>query len=147
MKKPRRAADLSKTVCMDLARGFHRVRAEMVAHAERYAREAGVEASLLALIHVLGLRGPTRMSDLAERTVIAAPSITRRAKQLEALGLAVRERAPTSDREVLIRLTEAGRALFERSFRFIHDEHARYFDDRLGAAEQRQLLALLERLR
>ena len=85
-------------------------------------------------------------NDLAQRTVIASPTLTRRAQQLEDLGLARRQRSETSNREVLLTLTAAGQRAFEESFRYIHDEHARYFDERLKPSEQRQLLALLNRL-
>jgi DNA-binding MarR family transcriptional regulator len=146
-KSPKPSArDLSPHRCMDLSRGFHRVRAEMVRHAEDWAAKAGMEAAHLGMLHVLGLRGPTRMSDLAKRTVIASPTLTRRAQQLETMGLARRERSETSNREVLLMLTDAGVRAFEESFRYIHDEHEKYFDDRLKPNEQRQLLALLGRL-
>jgi DNA-binding MarR family transcriptional regulator len=141
------ARELSPARCMELSRGFHRVRAEMSRHAEDWAATAGMEAVHLGMLHVLGLRGPTRMSDLAQRTVIASPTLTRRAQQLEDMGLARRERSETSNREVLLTLTDAGQRAFEESFRSIHDEHARYFDERLKPSEQRQLLDLLNRLR
>lgn len=145
-KKTLSARDLSPNRCMQLARGVHRVREEMLRHADAWAAKAGMEAVHLGMLHVLGLRGPTRMSDLAKRTVIASPTLTRRAQQLETMGLARRERSETSNREVLLTLTDAGQRAFEESFRYIHDEHAKYFDGRLKPNEQQRLLTLLERL-
>ncbi len=88
------------------------------------------------------------MGQLARSVVLASADMTRRAKQLEALGLVARERSQASQREVLIALTPAGEALFAGSFFHLHAEHDAWFSARLTKAEQRErgkLLAKLDR--
>ena len=132
--------------CMDIARGLHRARKHLVAHARALAREAGLEDVHISMIDVLGLRGPLKMGDLAARMVIGGANNTRRAKELEHKGLVVRQRSEVSNREVIIRLTKEGEAFFQRSFRRLHDAHRDYLASGLTVAEQKQLLALLDKL-
>ena len=84
--------------------------------------------------------------ELAQRVVVDAAGMTRRAKQLEDRGLIARERSEQSQREVFVRLTKAGEELFGRSFGHLHATHGAYFNDRLSTKEQRQLAALLAKL-
>ena len=109
-------------------------------------RLSHLEVAHLSMLHALGLGGEMRMSDLASRVVVGAATVTRRAKQLEQRGLVRRKRSDESQREVLIRLTTKGGALFERSFAHLHAEHRSYFDDRFTKEEQKELQRLLERL-
>ena len=145
-REDRSTLDLTGDRCMNLSRGLHRSRAQMVRHAVDYARSEGLEATHLSILHVLGLGGPMPMGHLAERMVIGAATATRRAKQLEQRGLVSRQRSPESNRVVVIRLTETGEALFQQSFRHVHDAHAEYFDEHLTEADQGALLALLNKL-
>jgi len=142
----RSAKELSTDRCIALAYGIHRARNALESHLEAFARGHGLEVAHLSILHVLGLGGETRMKDLASRVVVGAATITRRAKQLEERGLVCRKRSSESQREVLIRLTASGEAMFEMSFSHLHDEHRKYFDDRFTPDEQRQLLRLLEML-
>jgi DNA-binding MarR family transcriptional regulator len=140
------ARKLGKELAIRVAMELHRCHRDLVAHAEAFGAKEGLEVVHLSIVHSLGLRGPVKMGELARASVIGAPDMTRRAKQLEARGLVVRERSTSSQREVLIALTPAGQALFARSFTQLHASHQAYFDAGLSAAEQRELGRLLAKL-
>jgi DNA-binding MarR family transcriptional regulator len=96
---------------------------------------------------------PLTSTDLARALVTSNASITKRMVQLEALGLAVRERSSADRRVVYIRLTDAGTAKidaavpaqigFEQTIESALSPDQR--DD--FEAALRQILAELERLR
>jgi DNA-binding MarR family transcriptional regulator len=129
-----------------VAMDVHRCHRDLLAHAEAFGAKEGLEVIHLSIVHSLGLRGPVKMGELARATVIGAPDMTRRAKQLEERGLVARERSTSSQREVLIALTPTGQALFARSFTYLHGAHQAYFDGVLTATEQRELGRLLAKL-
>jgi DNA-binding MarR family transcriptional regulator len=143
---PRDARKLGDERAIRVAIDLHRAHRDLLAHAEAFGAKEGLEVIHLSIVHSLGLRGPVTMGALARATVIGAPDMTRRAKQLEERGLVSRERSASSQREVVIALTPAGQALFARSFTHLHGAHAAYFDARLSAAEQRELGRLLAKL-
>src|SRR5262245_28674097 len=60
----------------------------------------------------LGVGQPLRMCDLARRSLLTKSHTTQVVKQLEARGLARRERSRESDREVLASLTLEGQERF-----------------------------------
>ena len=129
-----------------LAMGLHRGHRALLAHAEAFGAAQGLEVIHLSILHSLGLGGPKNMGQLARSVVMAAADLTRRAKQLEKRGLVKRERAPHSQREVLITLTPEGEAMFQRSFTHLHSAHDAWFNARLSRAEQKELGKLLARL-
>jgi DNA-binding MarR family transcriptional regulator len=131
---------------IQLAMGIHRAHRDLLVHAAEFGAQHRLEVIHLSILHALGLRGPQKMGDLARTVVIGAPDMTRRGRQLEARGLVSRQRSPESQREVLMALTAAGQALFDRSFRHLHAAHKKYFDARLTVAEQRALDKLLAKL-
>jgi DNA-binding MarR family transcriptional regulator len=142
----RDARKLGERPAIRVAIEVHRCHRDLLAHAEAFGAKEALEVIHLTIIHSLGLRGPLKMGELARATVIGAPDMTRRAKQLEERGLVARERSSSSQREVLISLTAAGQALFARSFTHLHAAHEAYFDAGLTPAEQRELGRLLAKL-
>jgi DNA-binding MarR family transcriptional regulator len=96
---------------------------------------------------------PLTSTDLARALVTSNASITKRMVQLEALGLAVRERSSADRRVVYVRLTDAGTAKidvavpaqigFEQTIESaLSPDQRDHFETAL-----RQILAELERLR
>ena len=66
--------------------------------------------------------GTWRLHDLAERIGVEAPSITRKAQQLEQAGLLSRERDPLDGRAFSVQVTPAGRIVaikLEAAQRFV----------------------------
>jgi DNA-binding MarR family transcriptional regulator len=89
--------------------------------------------------------GPMRLNDLARRMGVSAPTASRAVDALEALGLVGRAPDPDDRRALRLDLTPAGRTLFgERTARAV--EAFAPAAKSLSAAEQKQLLALLERM-
>ncbi len=64
---------------------------------------------------VLWERDGLTVGEIAERVFLDSPTVTPLLKRLEAAGLVSRDRSPLDERQVLITLTEAGRALRKRS--------------------------------
>lgn len=109
-----------------------------------------VEGSGLALpymhtLELLGLYGPTRMTDLAQKLCISTGTLTVRVDKLEKDGLVERTANPDDRRSLFIGLTNRGQALFNE-----HDKAHVQMTARLTAdltdsqkAQLQQLLLVL----
>jgi len=64
---------------------------------------------------VLWERDGLTVGEIAERVFLDSPTVTPLLKRLESAGLVSRDRSPLDERQVLITLTDAGRALRKRS--------------------------------
>jgi DNA-binding MarR family transcriptional regulator len=84
----------------------------------RHARVADVEMDLdgprASALSVLVFAGAMPLGRLAELEQVSPPAITKTVTALETAGLAVRERSKDDRRVVLVRATDAGRALLLR---------------------------------
>jgi DNA-binding MarR family transcriptional regulator len=81
------------------------------------ARQAGVEIDQagLAVLYVLNEeKNSLRVTDVAARLAIDAPAVTRKAQQLERLGLVTRARDADDARASRLRLSPEGRRVFKR---------------------------------
>jgi DNA-binding MarR family transcriptional regulator len=84
---------------------------------EHLARQAGVEIDQagLAVLYVLNDETSSlRITDVAGRLGIDAPAVTRKAQQLERLGLVTRARDADDARASRLRLSPEGRRVFKR---------------------------------
>jgi DNA-binding MarR family transcriptional regulator len=92
-------------------------------------REAprSLSLSTLSALARLESEGPLRVSDLTEREALTQPGMTLLVKRLAEAGLAERVPDPTDRRAVLVRVTDAGRALLADR----RDARARILRDRL----------------
>ncbi len=115
-------------------------------HDSSLVAKLGISASEFDIIATLGNTDGLRMCDLASKTLMSAPNITRVVKKLEESRLVERTRAVTSDREVLARLTPAGERVFDESYPVVVDGVRAFFDAHLDADEQEQLIELLQKL-
>lgn len=106
----------------------------------------GLSGAEMNVIDSLGNTPGMRMGEVARRMLIAAPNVTRLVKRLEGRGLVRRERSSDSDREVIVRLTRRGEALFEKTYPTGVAAVVRWLDGALDARQQAALLALLRRL-
>ncbi|HET6664620.1 MAG TPA: MarR family transcriptional regulator [Acidimicrobiales bacterium] len=88
-----------------------------------------------------------RMSDLAAQTSLTPSGLTRAIDRLEAAGLVERLPCPSDRRGAFASLTPAGLARIRAAIgpHLHHVEH--YFTSALAADEQRQLAALLRKVR
>ena len=64
---------------------------------------------------VLWERDGLAVKEIADRLMLESSTLTPLLKRLEAAGLAVRRRSAEDERQVLVELTDAGRALQERA--------------------------------
>ena len=64
---------------------------------------------------VLWERSPLNVSELCEQLLLETPTITPLLKRLEARGLVRRSRSAEDERQVILSLTDAGRALRRRA--------------------------------
>jgi DNA-binding MarR family transcriptional regulator len=96
-------------------------------------------------LRVLGDRDATRVSDLADALRIAPRSATEVADGLETRGLVERAADPADRRAVLLRLTDAGRAIRDE-VAVARAADARTFFGRLGAEDRAALARLLREL-
>jgi DNA-binding MarR family transcriptional regulator len=81
------------------------------------ARQAGddIEQAGIAVLYVLHAEeGSLRITDLAARLGIDPPAVTRKAQQLERLGLVSRERDADDARACLLQLTPEGHQVLSR---------------------------------
>ena len=82
-----------------------------------FARQAGVDIDQagLAVLYVLhGEKAALRITDLAGRLSIDAPAVTRKAQQLERLGLVSRAKDADDARACRLRLTPQGRRVVKK---------------------------------
>jgi DNA-binding MarR family transcriptional regulator len=96
-------------------------------------------------LRVLGEKEGTRVSDLADALRIAPRSATEVADGLEARGLVERAPDPADRRAVLLRMTDAGRAIRDE-VAVARAADARAFFGRLPAEDRATLARLLREL-
>ncbi len=115
------------------------------AAAEQSAAHAAFSKQELLAIDVLGVRGPSRMGEIASHLGVGQSAVTPLVDRLEAAGAAHRRRSETDRRAWVVELSTAGAAVFA-------DETAAY--ERVAAAmltplspdERETLVALLGRV-
>lgn len=101
--------------------------------------------NVLRILRGAGQEG-TPTLDIADRMIQKAPGITRLLDKLEAKRLVRRERCPQDRRQVLCSITDAGLRLLAALEQPMAKSGTRAMDP-LTAAEQRHLIAMLERVR
>ncbi len=134
------------TPTLGLLRSLVRAAQQLQTWLHENAAGYGLSSSEFDLVLTLGNTEGLRMCDAATRMLTSAPNLTRVAKRLEDRGLVERRRSSESDREVIVRLTPAGIALFEAAYPQAYQLWRERFDARLTEREQADLAALLVRL-
>ena len=112
----------------------------------RVLAEAGVDPATLDLLSVLRRSGPPyelSTRELGARTLVTAGAISQRVARAERSGLVAR--APGPSRAVLVRLTEAGHALIERTVDRVLGREAELVSG-LSAQQRQALVGLLDGL-
>ncbi|MGQ9928127.1 MAG: MarR family winged helix-turn-helix transcriptional regulator [Chloroflexaceae bacterium] len=112
----------------------------------RVLRTFNLSPSQFAVLLLLDREAGWRLTDLSERLLVDKSTITRIIDRLESAGLVRREADPDDRRVQRVVLTGQGQETRDRA----RTAHERSIERRMGALdpdEQRQLLALLTRLR
>lgn len=81
---------------------------------ERALKDAGVPMSVWRALLTVQRMEPCTMNELARYTTLERSSLTRTLDQMEDDGLVTRTTPPHDRRQVLVALTSAGRAAYER---------------------------------
>ncbi len=99
------------------------------------------------VIRVLADSGPTELdaTEIAARSVILTPSLTRILRALEDRGIIVRSKADNDGRRWEISLTDDGRILFDAIAPQTETAY-RSIEEKLGKEDCAMLLSLLEKL-
>lgn len=109
-------------------------------------RKLGVYPGQNFLLEALRGEAPLTTGELARRMHVEVPTAVRMIQRMEAAGLLARAPDPTDRRRVRISLTPEGREAAEAVPRLLDGVAERALRG-LSAAERRQLVALLERVR
>ena len=117
--------------------------AERLAH-HRRTRIVHGEAtpSRLTALGILEAAGPLRISDLAARTAVGLPAMSRIVERLGQCGWATRHPDPTDHRACLVSITEAGTGLLDA----LRRERAGRLAPGLARLQPQQIAALLAAL-
>lgn len=107
--------------------------------------DAGVTEQQWRVLRVLDERGAMDATEIAERSVLLLPSLTRILQTLTAKGLITRAAHPTDRRKQLVTITAAGQSLIAENLRE-SQELTQWLRDSMGEERLDQLLDLLNEL-
>lgn len=113
--------------------------------AQAYPRQAGLSMSDGRCLAAIGSFAPLSVNDLAQQANLNKSQASRAAQALVAQGLVDKQDHPGDGRGVVLTLTEAGRAAWQRAMALI-DQRNQQIVACLSADEQATLSALLDRL-
>lgn len=134
-----RAIALSLTLARIAA--THQYQSERVVH-----RERGWSYSGFRVLYMIWLSEPVEARDLARFAGVSRQTTSTVLSTLEAAQLVVRRQTSTTDRRLVsVRLTATGRAAVEEAIGAQNELESDWFSV-LSAAEQKQLLEMLERV-
>jgi DNA-binding MarR family transcriptional regulator len=124
----------------------HLVRAVMRTHqaiVQAFTRAVGIPSSRLVLMHIIATceTGDLGIMEIARQLGVNAAAITRQVQDMEAAGLVSRGTDPIDKRRSPVRLTETGRASFERLHQRAHN-----FERNLGASVSAEDIATAVRV-
>jgi len=147
-KSQRQLGHPAASRAQELSFGVLRAAAVIRRAVERALTGSGLSGAQYQVLRVLQLAGADGLPTLAvrDRLVDAAPGVTRLLERLARTGLVVRERTARDQRQVICRLTAAGRAALTSVEPGVHAAVERA-GARLTGAEQRACIRLLDTLR
>lgn len=110
-----------------------------------YTREFGLSIPEWRVMANLGRFGPLNAGELAERSSLDKPKVTRALQRLEARGLTERGIVPADRRQVRLALTRRGRLMFRQIAALALDWEAQLLAS-LDETERRRLDRILTKL-
>jgi MarR family transcriptional regulator, 2-MHQ and catechol-resistance regulon repressor len=129
-------------VVRDLATAYQ----AFAAYSEAHVRQFDLTPAQFDVIATLGNTNGLCMGELGEKTLITKGTLTGVIDRLIQKQLVCRETPAENRRNVLVQLTPAGQAVFDRVFP-LHIAHLKERFDKLDPAELELLKVLLDRLR
>lgn len=139
-------SEKEEEVCISIFRSVMRARHRLLAHGSSVAKEFGLHIAELNVIDMLGKLGPITMGALSRTTFISPSNTTHTVKKLELTGLVARQRSSTSERMVMVSLTDTGQQIFKACYPRILMTVEADLEQRLNTAERATLAKLLEKL-
>ncbi|MEM6461433.1 MAG: homoprotocatechuate degradation operon regulator HpaR [Pseudomonadota bacterium] len=107
--------------------------------------ELGVTEQQWRVLRVLAEEGPMDPTDIADKSCLLLPSLTRILKFLEVSGLATRKRDESDGRRFVVEITADGRRLIEKNARISNRIYAD-IETAFGTQKMDTLLDLLDEL-
>ena len=132
--------------CTSVFHDVMRIRHTFHLMAARVAETFDLQSTEMSALDTLGKFGPLTMGQLAKQSFISPTNTTRTVKNLVERKLVRRERSPTSDREVIVSLTAAGRKVFRKSYPQMVHEVNDLLSYKLTGKERKALAAILAKL-
>jgi DNA-binding MarR family transcriptional regulator len=120
--------------------GRLRLSVTRLARLMRQQAASGLSPTLLAALATVEAAGPLTLGELACREQVAPPTITKAVSGLEEQGLVARTVDPGDRRVARVEITQAGRALLDRT----RTQKNAWLDRRLGSLAPDDLRRLLD---
>jgi DNA-binding MarR family transcriptional regulator len=105
----------------------------------------GLTTAKMRALAVLSVEEGLLIGELAVFSVVEQSTLSRALDQLASEGLVRREADPADNRATRVRLTDAGRATFERLWPLMAESHQRMFRS-IPDAERRAFVATLQKM-
>lgn len=122
-----------------------RAREKTMAQIRPMLAQAGVTEQQWRVLRVLSEEGGMDPTDIAERSCLLLPSLTRILRFLEEDGKITRTRHQTDGRRLLVEITDDGRALIDHNAPLSNEIYAA-LESSFGVDKMDQLLDLLDEL-
>lgn len=139
-------SERDEDIVVDVFRNIMRARHLLQEKASAVADSVGLHAAELNAIDILGKFGPIPMGRLSRETFISPSNTTSTVKKLERAALVKRERSDNSDREVTVRLTAKGKAVFRECYPRILGDVQSHLTERLTKSEIAAMARALSKL-
>ncbi|MGS0675689.1 MarR family winged helix-turn-helix transcriptional regulator [Shewanella sp. 125m-1] len=108
-------------------------------------KDKGFSLPQVHTVEILGLNGPMRMKELAQKIGITTGTLTVQIDKMVDAGLVIRVPHANDRRSILVKLTESGREMFEEHDK-LHIQLTQDLTAKFDATERAQLLHFLERI-
>ncbi|GIU33108.1 MarR family transcriptional regulator [Shewanella schlegeliana] len=108
-------------------------------------KDKGFSLPQVHTVEILGLNGPMRMKELAQKIGITTGTLTVQVDKMVDAGLVIRIPHANDRRSILVELTDSGRSMFEEHDK-LHMQLTQDLTAKFDEQERAQLLDFFERI-
>ncbi|WP_299809443.1 MarR family winged helix-turn-helix transcriptional regulator [uncultured Shewanella sp.] len=108
-------------------------------------KDKGFSLPQVHTVEILGLNGPMRMKELAQKIGITTGTLTVQVDKMVDAGLVIRTPHASDRRSILVELTDSGRVMFEEHDK-LHVQLTQDLTAKFTDKERSQLLDFFERI-
>ncbi|GIU31357.1 MarR family winged helix-turn-helix transcriptional regulator [Shewanella sp. MBTL60-007] len=108
-------------------------------------KDKGFSLPQVHTVEILGLNGPMRMKELAQKIGITTGTLTVQVDKMVDAGLVIRTPHANDRRSILVELTDSGRSMFEEHDK-LHMQLTQDLTVKFTESERVQLLDFFERI-